>query len=76
MHQMRISVGNPKEKNSENCIRAEKNNNKYCARKLSQICRRIELCMREIFLRFEMTDAALSAINQLQVLDELDEEPT
>jgi hypothetical protein len=36
-------------------IRAEKNpKNKYSAMKLSQIHRRIELCMREIILRFEM----------------------
>jgi hypothetical protein len=38
--------------NCENCKRAEKT--KYCAMKLSQIRRRIELCMREIILRFEM----------------------
>jgi hypothetical protein len=60
MHQMRISttytqakkVGNPGEK-CENCIRAGKKT-KYCAMKLSQIRRRIELCMREIILRFVM----------------------
>jgi hypothetical protein len=44
-------VGHPK-KNCENCIRAEKT--KYCAMKFSQIRQRIELCMREIILRFEM----------------------
>jgi hypothetical protein len=32
----------------------EPKKNKYCAMKLSQIHRRIELCMREIILRFEM----------------------
>jgi hypothetical protein len=31
-----------------------KKTNKYCAMKLSQIRGRIELCMREIILRFEM----------------------
>jgi hypothetical protein len=50
MHQMRIStqakiVGNPK-KDCENCKRAVEN--KYCAMKLSQFRRRIELYMREI----------------------------
>jgi hypothetical protein len=34
------------------CIRAEKI--QYCAMKWSQIRRRIELCMREIVIRFEM----------------------
>jgi hypothetical protein len=67
MHQMHIlttfkslqsstqaeKVGNlKKKKKCENCIRAEKT--KYCAMKLSQIRRRIEPCMREIILRFEM----------------------
>jgi hypothetical protein len=66
MHQMLISttfkglfngtksknVGNPGKK-CKNCIRAEKKT-KYCAMKLRQIRRRIELCMREIILRFEM----------------------
>jgi hypothetical protein len=37
---------------NENCESAKKP--KYCAMKLNQICRRIELCMREIILRFEM----------------------
>jgi hypothetical protein len=69
MHQMRISTNQdssvelrpkkleirkqklwklyePKEK--------KKNQNKYCAMKLSQIRSRIELCMSEIILRFEM----------------------
>jgi hypothetical protein len=32
----------------------KKNPTKYCAMKLSQICPRIELCMREIILRFEI----------------------
>jgi hypothetical protein len=32
----------------------EKKPNKCCVMKLSQICRRIELCMREIILPFEM----------------------
>jgi hypothetical protein len=41
-----------KKKNCENYIRAEKK--KYCAMKLSQIRRRIELCEREVILRFEM----------------------
>jgi hypothetical protein len=42
-------------KKYENCIRAKKTKqNKYCAMKLSQIRRRIELCMREMILRFEM----------------------
>jgi hypothetical protein len=47
-------VGNPTEifKKCENCIKAERN--KYCAMKLNQICRRIELCMREMILRFGM----------------------
>jgi hypothetical protein len=44
-------VGNPKN-NSENCIRAEKT--KHFAMKLIQIRRRIELCMRETIIRFEM----------------------
>jgi hypothetical protein len=39
-------------KNCEKYKRAEKN--KYYAMKLNQIRRRIELCMREIILRFEM----------------------
>jgi hypothetical protein len=64
MHQMRISTNEvssvvlgPKKleiqkTNCENCIRTEKT--KYCAMTLSQIRRRIELCMREIILRFEM----------------------
>jgi hypothetical protein len=63
MHHMHISTykvssvvlrpkknGNPK--NCEKCKRAEKT--KYTAMNLSQIHRRIELCMREIILRFEM----------------------
>jgi hypothetical protein len=36
----------------ENCIRADKT--KHYAMKLSQIHRMIELCLREIILRFEM----------------------
>jgi hypothetical protein len=39
-------------KNCENFKRTE--NTKYDAMKLSQICQRIELCMREIIFRFEM----------------------
>jgi hypothetical protein len=39
-------------KKCENCKRAEKS--KYCAMKLSEIPRRIELYMREKILRFEM----------------------
>ena len=62
MHQMRIltnqvssvvlrpKVGNPK--NCNKCEGAEKTI--YCVMKLSQIRQRIELCMREIILRFEM----------------------
>jgi hypothetical protein len=58
MHQMRISttgtqaekVGNPK--NIVKTVYEKKN--KYYAMKLNQIRRRIELCMREIILRFEM----------------------
>jgi hypothetical protein len=50
-------VGNPGKK-CENCKRAKnktkQNKTKYCAMKLSQIPRRIELCMREIILRFEV----------------------
>jgi hypothetical protein len=44
-------VGNPGKK-CENSKRAGKN--KRNAMKLSHICRRIELCMREITLNFEM----------------------
>jgi hypothetical protein len=40
------------EKSCENCTRAEET--KYCAMKLSQIRRKIELCMRDIILCFEM----------------------
>jgi hypothetical protein len=48
-------VVNLKKKPSwENCIRAGKKNPKYCAVKLSQIRRMIELCMREIIPRLEM----------------------
>jgi hypothetical protein len=74
MHQTRISTNQvssvvlgPKkleirEKNCENCKRAEKKppttttktTTKYCAMKLSQICRRTELSVREIIPRFEM----------------------
>jgi hypothetical protein len=63
MHQMRISTNQvssvvlgPKKleirKKSENCKRTKKP--KYCAMKLNQIRRRIELCMWEMILRFEM----------------------
>jgi hypothetical protein len=63
MHQMRIStttvssvVLRPKKleirKTLWNCIWAERT--KYYAMKLNQIRRRIELCMREIILRFEI----------------------
>jgi hypothetical protein len=37
------------ETNSECCDKT-----KYCAMKLSQIRRRIDVCMKEIILRFEM----------------------
>jgi hypothetical protein len=40
-----------KKKNCENCIRAGKPPTKYYAMKLSQICRRIELCMRPLGCR-------------------------
>jgi hypothetical protein len=66
MCQMRISstqvfsvVIRPKKleirkQNCENCTRIEKKQTKYRAMKLSQIRRRIELCMREIIICFEM----------------------
>jgi hypothetical protein len=46
-----------RKKNCENCVRAEKT--KYCAMKVSQIRRRIELCMREIIHRFKMNLSTL-----------------
>ena len=62
MHQMRISTNQvssvvlrPKKleipKNVKN-VQEPKKKTKYCATKLNQIRRRIELCMREIILRF------------------------
>jgi hypothetical protein len=52
MHQMRIST-NPREKNVKT-ERAVGWKPYKSAMKLSQIRRRIELCQREIILRFEM----------------------
>jgi hypothetical protein len=65
MHQMRISTNQvssvvlgSKELEIRKIVKTvkepKKKTNKYCAMKLSQICRRIELSMREIILRFEM----------------------
>jgi hypothetical protein len=64
MHQMRISTNQvssvvlgPKKLEIRKIVKTvkEPEKTKYCAMKLSQIRRRIELCMREIILRFEMT---------------------
>jgi hypothetical protein len=41
-------------KSKKNLKTVKEPKNKYCAWKLSQIRRRIELCMREIILLFEM----------------------
>jgi hypothetical protein len=38
----------------KNVYEPKQQTNKYYAIKLNQICRRIELCIREIILRFEM----------------------
>jgi hypothetical protein len=63
MHQMHIStnqvssvVRRPKKLEIRKIVKTvkEPKTPKYCAMKLSQIRRRIELRMREIILRFEM----------------------
>jgi hypothetical protein len=45
-----------------------KNNPKYCAMKLNQIRRMIELCMREIILRFEIEFIKFTCKWRAQVL--------
>jgi hypothetical protein len=60
MHKSRQWYTGRKSGKSKKCENdKKKKNNKYCAVKLSQIRQRIELCIKEIILRFEMNSSNL-----------------